>query len=298
MNRRALTLLLIIALPLSVWAKPAMAAGFDTQSAASVWGAALSYIAPRALEALSIPQMTLWGLNGLTALDPDLKAQLQDNQIRLYGPEQLLIAVPAPAAEDAQGWGNAAAAVANAAFAASPALQQAGTPGIIESFFDELFNHFDPYSRYEPPLQAAQDQLLITGIAGTGLTFGRQDNKVVITAVAAASPAAEAGLTVGTILLALNGHPAYPSQVASLNGQLNGILGSQVILRIVDPAADASGTDITLTRALVPAQTVFNESGSADIPGALILKTSIKAPANNSRRPSKLGWALPSPPMH
>ncbi len=272
MNRRTLTLLLIIALPLSVWAKPAMAAGFDAPTASSVWGAALSYIAPRALEPLSIPQMTIWGLNGLTALDPDLKAQLQDNQIRLYGPEQLLIAVPAPAADDAQGWGNAAAAVANAAFAASPALQQAGTQGVIGSFFDELFNHFDPYSRYEPPLQAAQDQLLITGIAGAGLSFGRQDNKVVIASVAAAGPASEAGLTVGTIVLALNGRPVYPSQVPALNVQLNGILGSQVTIRIVDPLGDAGGTDVTLTRALVPAQTVYDESQGAGISGALVLK--------------------------
>ena len=30
------------------------------------------------------------------------------------------------------------------------ARQRAGTQGVISSFFDEVFNHLDPYSRYVP----------------------------------------------------------------------------------------------------------------------------------------------------
>jgi carboxyl-terminal processing protease len=100
-NAPALILFLCILLPAGLWPKAGSAAGFDTATAASVWAAALSYIAPRALQPLTVPQMTVWGLNGLTALDPDLTAALQDNQIRLYGPDQLLIAVPAPPPDDA-----------------------------------------------------------------------------------------------------------------------------------------------------------------------------------------------------
>jgi carboxyl-terminal processing protease len=269
-NAPALILFLCILLPAGFWPKAAAAqagaaAGFDTATAASVWAAALSYIAPRALQPLTVPQMTMWGLNGLTALDPDLTAALQDNQIRLYGPDQLLIAVPVPPPHDVAAWGKAAAAVASAAFAASPALQQAGTQGVIESFFDELFNHFDPYSRYEPPIQAAQDQLMVTGIAGTGFTVRRQGNNVVVDTVSADSPAAEAGLQPGTQLLAMNGAPAYASQVAAINANLNGIPGSTVTLRVRQPE-DPPGVagDIVLTRAFVPPQTVFPETFSPD----------------------------------
>jgi carboxyl-terminal processing protease len=265
-NAPALILVLCIILPAGFWPRAAAAqaaTAFDTASAASVWGAALSYIAPRALQKLSVPQMTIWGLNGLTALDPDLTVALQDNQIRLYGPDQLLIAVPAPSAQNAAGWGEAAAAVASAAYAASPALRQAGTQGVIESFFDELFNHFDPYSRYEPPIQAAQDQLMITGIAGAGFSVRRQGDKVVIDSVAADGPAAEAGLQPGTQVLAIDGRAASPYQIENLNDNLNGILGSAVVIRIVAPD-DPTGlpTDIPLTRAFVPPQTVFPENFS------------------------------------
>jgi hypothetical protein len=105
-SRAALILFICIALPASLWPKPGLAAGFDTAAAATVWAAALSYIAPRALEPLTVPQMAIWGLNGLTALDPDLNAIEQDSQIRLYGPNQLLIAVPSPPAGDAKACGR------------------------------------------------------------------------------------------------------------------------------------------------------------------------------------------------
>ncbi len=240
--------------------------------AASVWSAALSYIAPRSLTPLTVPQMTVWGLNGLTALDPDLNAALQDNQLRLYGPEQMLLAVPAPPATDAAAWGQAAAKIAGAAYNASPALQQAGTSGVIESFFDELFNHFDPYSRYEPPIQAARDQLMITGAAGTGFTLARRGNMVVIGDVAPDSPGAEAGIAPGTQVLAVGGRPVYPGQLALLNANLVGIPGSTVMLRLRDPDEASPPNDVMLTRALVPEPTVFSETNLP--PGILALKIS------------------------
>ncbi len=273
MTRSCVILLICIITPLGLWARPGVAApAFDAAMAASVWSAALSYIAPRSLTPLTVPQMTIWGLNGLTALDPDLNAALQDNQLRLYGPDQMLIAVPAPPAADAAAWGQAAAKIAGAAYAASPALQQAGTAGVIESFFDELFNHFDPYSRYEPPIQAAQDQLMITGAAGTGVTLARQGNSVVIGAVAPDSPGAEAGIAPGTQVLAIGGKPAYPGELAVLNANLSGIPGSTITLRLRDPDGASPPNDVMLTRALVPEPTVSAETGLP--PGILALKIS------------------------
>ncbi len=274
MSRRCLILFVCIMVPVGLWSRPSAAtAVFDMATAASVWGAALTYIAPRAVQVLTVPQMTIWGLNGLTALDPDLTAALQDNQLRLYGPEQLLIAVPTPPATDPAAWGKAAAEVAGAAYAASPALQQAGTQGVIESFFDELFNHFDPYSRYEPPVQAAQDQLMITGVAGTGFSVRRQDDAVVLADIAPDSPAAEAGLTAGTQVLAIDDKPVYPAEIPRLNANLNGIPGSTVLLRLRDPQNPAGVNDVNLTRAFVPPQTVFQETAGIP-PNILALKIS------------------------
>jgi carboxyl-terminal processing protease len=257
--------------------RPASAAdvpGFDAIGAAQVWGAALAYIAPRSLQDLTIPQMTLWGLNGLTALDPDLNTTLQDGQLRLYGPNALILAVPAPGdPDDANGWGKAAATIAAAAYASSPALQTAGTQGVIDNFFDELFNHFDPYSRYEPPQQAAQDELMIMGLGGTGLTLAAEAGHVVVAAVAADSPAENAGIATGSIVTAVNGQAVWPAEVAALNNGMNGIAGSTITLAVQDPDDDTSpptGQQVTLTRNYIPPQTVFTQPDL--VPGVAMLR--------------------------
>jgi carboxyl-terminal processing protease len=266
-SRTAILVMFCILLPAGLVGKPAFAAAaFDTALAAQVWTAALSYIAPRALQQVSVPQMTIWGLNGLTALDPDLNATLHDDQIRLYGPSTLLISIPSPPPDDVNAWGQAAAQIASAAFTASPALQEAGTQGLISSFFDELFNHFDPYSRYEPPLQAAQDQLMITGLAGAGLTLGRAGANVVISAVAVDGPAANAGLAPGFQVFSIDGRPVYPGELALLNDHLNGIAGTTTTLSVLDPADAGDKQDVTLTRAFIPPETVTTQP----LPGNII----------------------------
>jgi carboxyl-terminal processing protease len=297
-SRAAAIFFIFLLLPASVWAQPAAsAATFATATAASVWGAALSYIAPRSLQPLTIPQMAIWGLNGLAALDPDLNTTLQNGEIRLYGPDQLIIAVPAPAPDDAQGWGNAAARVASAAFTASPALQQAGTQGLISSFFDELFNHFDPYSRYEPPLQAAQEQLMITGLAGTGITFGAQGGTVIVTNVAAESPAENAGIVPGNVLVAMDGKRVWSGEAPALNDAMNGIYGSTVTLSFADPdMPGAPAEQITLTRAAIPPNTILTLPDQP--PGILALKITSFNKGTAEQFSSALAAAMagPSPP--
>ncbi len=273
MIRPLLILFVCIVLPGGLFGRRAEAAttpGFSTATAASVWSAALSYIEPRALQALTVPQMTLWGLNGLAALDPNLNTTLQNGQIRLYGPDSLLRAVPAPPPANATAWGQAAAEIAASAYAASPALRTAGTQGIINNFFDELFNHFDPYSRYESPLQAASDQLMIVGLAGTGLTLGVAHGHVAVTNVASDSPAEAAGITPGSIVRAVAGHTAYPGAIRSLNDEMSGIQGSTLTITLDNP--DSSPQTLTLTRGFVPPQTVFSEPDPA--PGIAVLRIS------------------------
>lgn len=263
MKRGFAILLFCLTLPMTLMARPVLAAqiaGFDSASAASVWSAALAYIEPRALNPVTIPQMALWGLNSLAGLDPNLNTALQDGQIRLYGPSRLILALPAPPATDAKAWGLAAAKIAAAAYATSSPLQQAGTQAIISNFFDELFNHFDPYSRYESPVQAAQDQLMIVGLAGVGLTLEARAGRVVIKAIAADSPAADAGLQAGMIIDDIDGHRVYPGMVTTLNSEMEGLPGSTLSLTFTDPQSDDSGPQsLTLKRDFIPPQTVFIE---------------------------------------
>ncbi|MCU4161315.1 PDZ domain-containing protein [Acidiphilium sp. AL] len=233
----------------------AAAPGFGTARAGAVWGAALEFIAPRTLEPLGIPRMAVWGLSGITALDPDLTVQEQSGKLLLYGPNRIIFATAAPQPTDAMAWGDACAAVAARAFAVSPALERAGTEGVIRSFFDELFNHFDPYSRYEAPREAAQDRAMRLGHAGLGITLGREGSAVVVARVAPSSPADEAGIATGMVVLAIDGAATAGRHLAALQSRLRGPAGSSIALT-VRPARSLPQT-VRLTSGLVPTQTVF-----------------------------------------
>jgi carboxyl-terminal processing protease len=245
--------LLCLMLP---WAGPSAASPvFNDREAGLVWGSALAFIAPRTLTPLSMPQMAVWGLGGLTALDPDLTVKFQSGRMVLYGPNQILYAVPAPAGNNATAWGHVCAAIAGRAFAASPALRRAGTGGIIRSFFDELFNYFDPYSRYEAPGEAARDEAMRLGSAGLGITLRRIGGRVVVATVAPDSPADEADIDAGTAIVAINGIPVAGRTLAVLNAELTGPQGAPVRLTLRD--ARGSRRFLRLAFARVPRQTVF-----------------------------------------
>ncbi|HEX7389343.1 MAG TPA: S41 family peptidase [Acidiphilium sp.] len=233
----------------------ASAPGFDAARAGAIWGAALQFMAPRTLAPLGIPRMAVWGLSGITAIDPDLTVQEQSDRILLYGPNRVIFAIKAPPPTDALAWGNACAAVAAHAFPVSAALRQAGTGGVIRSFFDELFNHFDPYSRYEAPHEAAEDRASLLGRTGLGITLGRNGPAVVVARVAPSSPADQAGIASGMKLLAIDGETTAGLHLTALQTMLDGPAGSPVTLTI-RPEKSLPQT-IQLTRGLVPPQTVF-----------------------------------------
>ncbi|MGC9268623.1 S41 family peptidase [Acidiphilium sp.] len=269
----------------------AAAPGFDVARAGAVWGAALAFIAPRTLEPLSIPQMAVWGLSGITALDPDLTVQEQSGTLLLYGPNRVLFAIAAPPPTDTAAWGTTCAALAGHAFTASPALMRAGTEGVIRSFFDELFNHFDPYSRYEAPREADEDRAMRLGHAGLGLTLGREGRKILIARVAPSGPADQAGMAPGMAVLAIDGIPTANQHLTALQARLSGTLGTSISLTVRPPNSLAQ--TISLTRGLVPTQSVF---GTMDKGIAVIRVTGFDRDTGEQFAASLAGLMAMAPP--
>ena len=68
---------------------------------------ALAFMAPRTLEPVAVSQLTVWGLRGLTALDPDLVTELRDGKLqpRRARPRRCLSRSP-PAEDDVNGWAD------------------------------------------------------------------------------------------------------------------------------------------------------------------------------------------------
>ena len=228
---------------------------FNAKTTVSVYTAALAFIAPRNLEGASIPQLTIWGLHGLSALDPDLRADVVQGKLQLAFGTQTIFSIDAPKFDDPAGWGQAAALLTEAGWKVSRPLQRAGTQGIIEIFFRELFAHLDPYSRYVSPMEAAADEAQRWGRAGIGITVRRRGNSIVVEAVSPDSPGSDAGVRAGDWVLAVDGQRATGQPASLVSAWLAGPEGSPVRLSWRTDAKSIRAAE--LTRELVPPETVF-----------------------------------------
>jgi carboxyl-terminal processing protease len=258
-------LLLLLAVPAFVapaFAEPVVAetgtpATFNTSLATAVYSTALSFMAPRTLDAVAVSQLTVWGLHGLTALDPDLAVEARDGMLRVSLPGRPLAAVPAPTGEDSAAWAAAAAQLSTAAWGASAKLRRAGTTGVITNFFDEVFNHLDPYSRYVAPIEAAADRARRSGSAGAGITLTGGNGAILVRLVVADGPGAAAGIRNGDSVLAVNGQSTRGVDVATVADWIAGPEETRVTVTV--RGRDGRARTLDIMRAMVPPETVFAE---------------------------------------
>ena len=269
MIRASLFLLLLFQLPAQAQSGAAGNAGerFDLPRAAGVYASALAFMGPRILEPVPITQLIAWGLNGIAAIDPRLRADVRDGRLRLRlitpdRRESLLLLRAAPAGADPSIWAREAAEIQEIAFNASPALRTAGTGGIIRGFFDELFNHLDPYSRYTPPDEAEGDRTRRAGRAGVGINLARRAGQIVVQTATSDGPAAVEGMRAGDVVLSVDGQNTSKRDVGTVIGWLRGPEDTGVV--VIWRGRDGKTRSAELTRALIPPETVHGErQGSA-----------------------------------
>ena len=252
-------------LVLLIWLLPCFAPGafaasanaaetFDDVFATSVFSVALDFLAPRTLDPVGIPQLTLWGLRGLTAIDPALVPDAGDSEVHLLLNDKLVFSAPLPSSAAPADWGKFAATLGRAAFGVSQPVRHAGTPGVIRSFFDEMFNHLDPYSRYVPPAAADTDRERRSGTVGLGLALVKTAGGFAVRVVLPGSPADDAGIRPGDRIISVDGRLPRRENAAKVEEWLQGPDGSTVTLAWRDHRGRMQARE--LERALVPPQTV------------------------------------------
>lgn len=228
---------------------------YKPELARTVFATALEFIAPRALETVSIQQLALWGLRGVNTLDPALMPQLSERTVLLRRAGATLFQQPAPADEDAAGWGLLVADLTTTAWNASSTIQGAGGQAVVTSFFDELFNHLDPYSRYVPPDAADEDRARRSGEAGAGLQLTKVGQNFFVQGVNADGPAAEAGMRPGDQVTAVDEQPTRGEELETVLGWISGLEGASVSLTF--RSRNGRTRTVELERAILPPETVF-----------------------------------------
>lgn len=242
------------------------AGGFDPALSASVIGAGLRFMLPRTLEPYTAAQLALWGLNGLTAIDPSLLVSQQGGALRLTQGRLTLFVGPAPAAGDIEGWARSASAMAARAYGGSPTVRAAGAQAMLQSFFDEMFNHMDPYSRYVPPEPAdAERDRRTGGAASAGISLVDGDRYPTISDVNANGPAWAAGVSAGWSVIDVDGRSTRGQPAAVVEGWMRGTAGTPLSLTLRGARGRQAGRSegrsetrsVSLQRASVPPETVF-----------------------------------------
>ena len=260
--------------------------------------AALGFLEPRTLEAHSARDFCVWGLDGLTAIDPTLSVTVTPSAatpasavvhtpgtavaaekpadapspatLSVLQGQTVLFSRVLPSADSHTAWADLVTAAMQAAWQHSSTLRDAGSDALLQGFFDELFNHLDPYSRYLGPSPATSDRTRRTGSTGTvGLSLGQSGRNIVITAVNANGPAWEAGIDTGEHLVSVNGRSTHGQDAATVQEWLEGDEHSAVTLGIA--AKGHRPTTFKLQRVQVPPETVF---ASTDGPFTVLRVTS------------------------
>jgi carboxyl-terminal processing protease len=254
--------------------------GFDQGRLIAVYSEALAFIAPRILDPVPVPLLTVWGLQGLTVLDPSLRVVATEVRLQLVRQGEIVLDIQAPKDDASDSWAKAAAALTAASLPVSAPVRRAGTQGIIEAFFNQLFSRLDPYSRYVPPVEASEDRARRAGRAGLGLTLGpksagppsggqkiggqktggrirasERGTLIEVVSVVRDSPAAIAGIRPNDILIAVDGQQTLDQDPVTVAALLAGAEGSAVTVSW--RGRDGRTREAQLVRVMVPPETVF-----------------------------------------
>jgi carboxyl-terminal processing protease len=259
---RRVGLLLCLAFALPARAERMGAPGFDGELTAKVYAVGLGFVAPRALEPVTIPELTLWGLRGLTALDPDLQVDATGGTVRLFDRGELVLSLLAPPQSDNVGWSAVAVTLTAAGWKLSAPVRHAGTQGVIQSFFDGMLTPLDPYSRYIPPAQASGEEERREGNAGIGASIEEKHGAIAVSAVVSDGPAGLAGIRTGDIILSVDGRATRRASAREVQNWLEGAEGTPVVLAIRSGSSPVR--TIRLTRMQVPERNIFvSRAGAA-----------------------------------
>ncbi len=255
--RRLLALLLLSGLVLADSGRARAQTGFARDLAGSVFETALTILADRYIESVPFSDLSLWGLRGLTVIDPQLTPEYNNGTLRLRRGSEVVVTHRVPDNGNPVAWGTSITRITEAAWSVSPRVQQAGSGMVVQTFFDELFTHLDPYSRYVPPEQARLARSRRIGDGGIGAHLVRAPVGIVISEVIADGPAALAGLRRGDRVLSVDGRTTARQSAETVEDWISGLEDTPVVLFVRSADGRSSPRNVPLIRARVPPETVF-----------------------------------------
>jgi carboxyl-terminal processing protease len=231
---------------------------FDTGSASALFSDAFGHLSDTYIENINLQTISVAGLNGLTEIDPAIKAiALSDGGVSISagGAE---IALKAPLDRDADGWGDVLARGLTKARMHSASVSSAKPDVLYTAVMDGVTETLDGYSRYEPPKRAVESRARREGYAGIGVTIRNEEAATIIQDVIPNAPAANAGLQKDDAITHVEGVALGTIPREDRAERLRGPVGTVVTLGI--SRKDTAPFSVQIKRAEVIPATVYFET--------------------------------------
>lgn len=226
-----------------------------------------SEVAEVHLEPVNFEQFTIKGLAGLRRIDPTLFVthDAEARSIALMTGKTEILKAPLPESNDLlsqeesqKAWSQFASALVLRARNNDPMVASASEEALYDAFFTPSMRTLDAFSRYTTAEDEAQSKAAREGYGGIGVRLSEVTNGVRIDMLEPGAPAIAAGLAVGDVVAAINGHDLKGIPVSDAQNKLRGPIDTAVQLRILrDGLPDPM--QITVGRARIVPNTVFWE---------------------------------------
>ena len=224
-------------------------------AAGEVVDAGYTHISQRYVETLSMSDVALAGMKGVSQIDPELQVTRDRNHIVLAAGKAEVREFTAPRDDDPDDWAEVTIEVLEAGRAVSPTLHDAGMERIYAVVFDGALSRLDHFSRYASAAIAREQRAQRDGFGGIGITIKLEGEEVRVVSVVEDTPAARLGIQPEDAILAINGQPTQGWALANVVERLRGPVGSTLRLTTAS-AKEHAPHELALRRALIIPPTV------------------------------------------
>lgn len=237
------------------------AAAFPLTEAEEVFAAGYGSIAEKYIDEISIAELAVEGLRGLSTIDPALGVAHEPDSVVLRLNGSQVHATPSPGTDDPVGWAHVTTELAAAGRLVSDDLRTASPEELYEAVFDGSLSALDIYSRYAGAEEANENRAKRDGFGGIGIRFKIEDGNATVTEVMPDTPAERAGIRVGDIVTQVGEVPVTGLDSETIVNQLRGPVRSTVEVAILRPDAGEVIFDLRRAHIVPPTVTASVDDG-------------------------------------
>jgi len=227
-----------------------------------VYRVGFRYIRDRYVRQVTVRDVALSGLKGLSTLDNQITVTAPGATVTVQHGQRRIAAFPAPHAQDYDGWASVTTSAVQAATGASDAVAKAGTEKVQQAILSSALASLDGFSRYVAPSDARESRALRNGYGGIGITVQQVQGQLKVVSVMPGTPAETAGLRADDAIVRIAGQAIAGQELREIVQQLRGPEGSRVVLTIAR-APSPQPMDVTVVRRhIIPVAAVYRREGN------------------------------------